>query len=67
MGYKEKIQIDRIPRHVAIIMDGNGRWAKRQGLARMFGANLKAEYDAMTDDRDKIVERVIILVEAGQL
>ena len=37
MGYKEKIQIDRIPRHVAIIMDGNGRWAKRQGLARMFG------------------------------
>ncbi|MBR4970580.1 MAG: DUF4294 domain-containing protein, partial [Paludibacteraceae bacterium] len=38
-----------------------------QGFARMFGANLKSEYDAMTDDRDKIVERVIILVEAGQL
>ena len=37
MGYKEQIQLDRIPRHVAIIMDGNGRWAKRQGLARMFG------------------------------
>ncbi|MDR3180966.1 MAG: di-trans,poly-cis-decaprenylcistransferase, partial [Prevotellaceae bacterium] len=26
-----------IPRHVAIIMDGNGRWAKRQGLKRIFG------------------------------
>ena len=37
MSYKEQIQIDRIPRHVAIIMDGNGRWAKRQGMARMFG------------------------------
>lgn len=37
MTYKEQIQQNRIPRHVAIIMDGNGRWAKRQGLARMFG------------------------------
>ena len=37
MGYKEQIQPNRIPSHVAIIMDGNGRWAKRQGLARMFG------------------------------
>ena len=28
---------ERLPRHVAIIMDGNGRWAKRRGLPRTFG------------------------------
>jgi len=27
----------RIPQHIAIIMDGNGRWAKQRGLQRMFG------------------------------
>ncbi len=30
-------QKHKVPRHVAIIMDGNGRWAKRQGEARVFG------------------------------
>jgi undecaprenyl diphosphate synthase len=33
----EKIDKDRLPRHIAIIMDGNGRWAKDQGQDRLYG------------------------------
>lgn len=37
MLLKEKIEVERLPQHVAIIMDGNGRWAKSQGKDRSFG------------------------------
>jgi undecaprenyl diphosphate synthase len=37
MGYKEKIDLLKLPGHIAIIMDGNGRWAKEQGKLRVFG------------------------------
>lgn len=37
MSLIEKIDRNRLPRHVAIIMDGNGRWAKAQGKDRSFG------------------------------
>lgn len=43
MTYKEQIDLDRIPRHVAIIMDGNGRWAKQRGQERSFGHQAGAE------------------------
>lgn len=34
---KEQIDLQHLPRHVAIIMDGNGRWAKEQGQDRLYG------------------------------
>lgn len=37
MDYLSLIDKNRIPNHIAIIMDGNGRWAKEQGLDRVFG------------------------------
>ncbi len=33
----DQINKDKLPKHLAIIMDGNGRWAKQQGLMRAFG------------------------------
>jgi undecaprenyl diphosphate synthase len=35
--FKEKIDTSRLPKHVAIIMDGNGRWAKERGFDRIYG------------------------------
>ena len=37
MSLKEKIDLTRLPSHVALIMDGNGRWAKKKGKHRVFG------------------------------
>jgi undecaprenyl diphosphate synthase len=37
MSLKEKLIADKIPQHIAIIMDGNGRWARGRGKFRIFG------------------------------
>ena len=34
-----KIDKQKLPKHIAIIMDGNGRWATRKGLPRSYGHN----------------------------
>lgn len=37
MDLKNQINTERLPRHIAVIMDGNGRWAKEKGKPRVFG------------------------------
>ena len=37
MSFKEQIISEKLPKNIAIIMDGNGRWATKQGKDRVFG------------------------------
>ena len=37
MSLKQNIDLERLPQHIAIIMDGSGRWAQEQGQDRLFG------------------------------
>jgi undecaprenyl diphosphate synthase len=36
-SFKENIDFNNLPKHIAVIMDGNGRWATQKGVARIFG------------------------------
>jgi undecaprenyl diphosphate synthase len=50
MSIKEQLDINNIPQHVAIIMDGNGRWAREKGQIRLFGhaTGVEAVREALT-------------------
>lgn len=51
---KEKVQLPaQVPQHIAIIMDGNGRWAKSRGLPRLAG------HRAGTDNLRRIIEACV--------
>jgi undecaprenyl diphosphate synthase len=50
MSLLEKIKINNLPKHLAIIMDGNGRWAKQKGFLRAFG------HESGTKSVKKIIE-----------
>ncbi|PQJ77246.1 isoprenyl transferase [Polaribacter glomeratus] len=59
MDKKLRIDLLRVPKHVAIIMDGNGRWAKGKGMSRIFGHK-----NALTAVRESIETAADIGVEA---
>ena len=59
MDKKQLINLQRVPKHVAIIMDGNGRWAKGKGMERVFGHK-----NALTAVRESIEGATKIGVEA---
>ena len=55
MNVKEVTQEKKIPVHVAIIMDGNGRWAKKRGMPRTFGHTQGAKVvEQILEDADDI-------------
>lgn len=55
---KDALDRERIPRHIAIIMDGNGRWAKKKGAMRIFGHRhaIQAVKDAIEGSENLGVE-----------
>lgn len=58
MSLVEKIDLERVPRHIAIIMDGNGRWAKERNLDRSQGhrKGLDVVHEITNDAADLGVE-----------
>jgi len=59
MDKKLRIDLLKVPKHVAIIMDGNGRWAKSKGMSRVFGHK-----NALTAVRESVKAASQINVEA---
>ncbi|MGL1885345.1 MAG: isoprenyl transferase [Reichenbachiella sp.] len=59
---KEKIDLNKVPKHIAVIMDGNGRWAKQRGAARLFGHKnaVKAVRDVTEGCAEIGVERLTL-------
>ena len=59
MDKKLQINLQKVPKHVAVIMDGNGRWAKGKGMARVFGHK-----NALTSVRESVAAASEIGVQA---
>ena len=58
---KEELLPEQFPEHIAFIMDGNGRWAKKRGLPRKFGHREGAKTFKKLQDTVKILVSKILL------
>lgn len=56
---KQLINLEKVPKHIAVIMDGNGRWAKGKGMSRVFGHR-----NALTAVRETVEAAAEIGVQA---
>ena len=62
MTYREQLDMNRIPAHIAIIMDGNGRWAKQYGHIRSYGHQAGAEtVHTIAEEASKLGVRYLTL------
>ena len=57
MSYIEKIDKNRIPQHIAIIMDGNGRWAKQRGKERTYGHQAGASAIIVSNHGGRVLDQ----------
>lgn len=62
LGKQTELRKENLPRHVAIIMDGNGRWAQRRGMPRTFGhkAGVEALREIIRHSSDLGIEALTI-------
>lgn len=60
--FKDKINLESLPKHISIIMDGNGRWAKQKGFLRAFGheEGTKAVRDVVEGSAELGVENLTL-------
>ena len=56
----EEIDSQKLPRHIAIIMDGNGRWARQKGKLRVFGHENVARLSSILNSTMAILKIAVL-------
>ena len=64
---QQKVDFENLPQHIGIIMDGNGRWAKKRGLPRTSGHVAGAKtFEKIVEDAGNIGIKVVeVILQKG--